>query len=101
MMDCFANCIANRATSNISIQTTMNRLSRKLQNENTSRRLRRPSTKWVRVNVAGTCGGSTPVAAVLCAAPAYLDALYPERMHLSAKVRAFVDFLGERLASGN
>jgi len=34
-------------------------------------------------------------------APADVYALYPERMHLSAKVRAFVDFLGERLASGN
>jgi DNA-binding transcriptional LysR family regulator len=28
-------------------------------------------------------------------------ALYPERMHLSAKVRAFVDFLGERFIFGN
>ena len=34
-------------------------------------------------------------------APADVYALYPERMHLSAKVRAFVDFLGERLASGS
>lgn len=30
-------------------------------------------------------------------APADVYALYPERMHLSAKVRAFVDFLVERL----
>jgi DNA-binding transcriptional LysR family regulator len=30
-------------------------------------------------------------------APADVHALYPERMHLSAKVRAFVDFLVERL----
>lgn len=30
-------------------------------------------------------------------APADVYALYPERMHLSAKVRAFVDFLAERL----
>lgn len=30
-------------------------------------------------------------------APADVYALYPERMHLSAKVRAFVDFLGEQL----
>lgn len=30
-------------------------------------------------------------------APADVYALYPERMHLSAKVRAFVDFLGERI----
>ena len=32
-------------------------------------------------------------------APADVYALYPERMHLSAKVRAFVDFLGERFIS--
>lgn len=31
-------------------------------------------------------------------APADVYALYPERMHLSAKVRAFVDFLAGRLA---
>jgi DNA-binding transcriptional LysR family regulator len=34
-------------------------------------------------------------------APADVYALYPERMHLSAKVRAFVDFLGERFIFGN
>lgn len=34
-------------------------------------------------------------------APADVYALYPERMHLSAKVRAFVDFLGERFGAGN
>ena len=34
-------------------------------------------------------------------APADVYALYPERMHLSAKVRAFVDFLGERFGTGN
>lgn len=33
-------------------------------------------------------------------APADVHALYPERMHLSAKVRAFVDFLGERFNAG-
>lgn len=32
-------------------------------------------------------------------APADVYALYPERMHLSAKVRAFVDFLGERISA--
>jgi DNA-binding transcriptional LysR family regulator len=32
-------------------------------------------------------------------APADVYALYPERMHLSARVRAFVDYLAENLAS--
>ncbi len=32
-------------------------------------------------------------------APADVYALYPERMHLSAKVRTFVDFLGERISA--
>ena len=32
-------------------------------------------------------------------APADVYALYPERMHLSAKVRAFVDFMSERLSA--
>lgn len=32
-------------------------------------------------------------------APADVYALYPERMHLSAKVRAFVDFLGEQISA--
>lgn len=32
-------------------------------------------------------------------APADVHALYPERMHLSAKVRTFVDFLGERISA--
>ena len=32
-------------------------------------------------------------------APADVYALYPERMHLSARVRALVDFLGERISA--
>jgi DNA-binding transcriptional LysR family regulator len=34
-------------------------------------------------------------------APAGVYAVYPSRRHLSAKVRAFVDFLAERFAAGD
>jgi DNA-binding transcriptional LysR family regulator len=32
-------------------------------------------------------------------APADIFALYPQRLHLSAKVKAFLDFLTERFAA--